>query len=108
MAAFRDARFPAGQDPLALGVDPKFAIKVDLTKDQPDNQVQYSDGSVYRLGSLTKDSNGKAVVDLFGDLKQHDMGPGLAEAIDEAGNGRAMFLTRNLWGVGSSGPSNTF
>ena len=104
VAAFRDARFPAGQDPLALGVDPKFAIKVDLTKDQPDNQVHYSDGSVYRLGSLTKDSNGKAVVDLFGDLKQHDMGPGLAEAIDEAGNGRAMFLTRNLWGVGSSGP----
>jgi len=104
VAAYRDERFPAGQDPVALGVDPKFAIKVDLTKDQPDNQVHYSDGSVFRLGSLTKDANGKAVVELFGDLKQHDMGPGLAESIDEAGNGRAMFLTRNLWGVGSSGP----
>jgi cytochrome c peroxidase len=104
VAAYRDARFPAGQDPVALGVDPKFAITVDLTKDQPDNQVHYSDGTVYRLGSLTKDSNGKAVVELFGDLKQHDMGPGLAEAIDEAGNGRSMFLTRNLWGVGSSAP----
>jgi di-heme oxidoreductase (putative peroxidase) len=104
VAAYRDGRFPAGQDPVALGVDPNFAIKVDLTKDQPDNQVHYSDGTVYRLGSLTKDSNGKAVVELFGDLKQHDMGPGLAEAIDEAGNGRAMFLTRNLWGVGSSAP----
>ena len=104
VAAYRDATFPAGQDPVSLGVDPKFAIKVDLTKDQPDNQVRYSDGTLFRLGSLTKDSNGKAVVELFGDLKQHDMGSGLAEAIDEAGNGPAMFLTRNLWGVGSSAP----
>jgi cytochrome c peroxidase len=102
--AFRDAKFPAGQDPVALGVDPKFAIKVDLTKDQPDNQIHYTDGNVFKLGSLTRDSSGKAVVELFGDLKQHEMGAGLAESIDEAGNGRSVFMTRNLWGVGSSAP----
>ncbi|HTP41430.1 MAG TPA: di-heme oxidoredictase family protein, partial [Nitrospiria bacterium] len=44
------------------------------------------------------------VVRLFGDLKRHDMGPGLAESIDEAGTGASVFLTRNLWGVGSTAP----
>jgi CxxC motif-containing protein (DUF1111 family) len=32
------------------------------------------------------------------------MGPGLAETIDEVGTGAAMFLTENLWGVGSTAP----
>ena len=78
-------------------------MKFDLTKDQPDNQIHYEDGRVFKLGSFARE-NGKAVVELFGDLKQHEMGSGLAEAIDEAGNGRSMFLTRNLWGVGSTSP----
>ena len=102
--AYRDPNFPARQPPVALGLDPHLPIKVDLTKDQPDNQVRYSDGSVFKLGSLAKDSSGHAVVELFGDLKRHDMGAGLAESIDEAGTGRATFMTRGLWGVGSSAP----
>ncbi len=32
------------------------------------------------------------------------MGTKLAEAIDEAGTGASTFLTRNLWGVGSTAP----
>ena len=32
------------------------------------------------------------------------MGSGLAEPIDEVGTGPAMFLTENLWGVGSTAP----
>jgi CxxC motif-containing protein (DUF1111 family) len=32
------------------------------------------------------------------------MGPGLAEAIDEVGTGASVFLTENLWGVGSTAP----
>lgn len=32
------------------------------------------------------------------------MGPGLAESIDEAGTGSSVFLTENLWGVGSTAP----
>jgi hypothetical protein len=103
--AYRDARFPAGQDPLALGVDPRKAVKFDLTKDQPDNILRSDDGSVrYRLGSLRVDSRGKALVELGGDLKRHDMGRGLAEVVDEIGTGASVFLTENLWGVGSTAP----
>jgi cytochrome c peroxidase len=102
--AYRDSRFPAGQDPVALGLDPRHAIRFDLTKDQPDNQIQYADGRIVRLGAFNRDANGRAMVGLFGDLKQHAMGARLAESIDEAGSGRATFLTRNLWGVGSTAP----
>jgi CxxC motif-containing protein (DUF1111 family) len=56
------------------------------------------------LGALVKNGQGGAYVDLFGDLKRHDMGGKLAESIDEVGTGASVFLTRNLWGVGSTGP----
>ena len=32
------------------------------------------------------------------------MGSGLAESIDEVGTGKSVFLTENLWGVGSTPP----
>jgi CxxC motif-containing protein (DUF1111 family) len=32
------------------------------------------------------------------------MGAGLAEPIDEVGTGASVFLTENLWGVGSTAP----
>jgi CxxC motif-containing protein (DUF1111 family) len=32
------------------------------------------------------------------------MGRGLAENIDEAGTGSSMWMTKELWGVGSTGP----
>jgi len=101
---FRDRRFPAGQDPLALGVDPRSAVSFDLTADQPDNHVTLPNGKEFALGSFEKDARGRAVVALYGDLKRHDMGRGLAESIDEVGSGASSFLTENLWGVGSSAP----
>ena len=102
----RDAVFPAGQNPVASGVDPRRAVRFDLTQDQPDNRLLNPDGSVrFRLGSLRVDSRTrKAQVDLGGDLKRHDLGQGLAEAIDETGTGASVFLTENLWGVGSTAP----
>jgi hypothetical protein len=104
-ASFRDATFPAGQDPVARGVDPQFPVTFDLTRDQPDNRIKDAAGNVvYSLGALARDANGRGVVELFGDLKRHDMGAGLAEAIDDIGSGRASFLTENLWGVGSTAP----
>lgn len=104
-ANFRDGTFPAGQDPIAEGVDPAHPVRFDLTKDQPDNRILDSYGNViFRLGSLRKDNNGKALVELFGDLKRHNMGSGLAESIDEVGTGASVFLTENLWGVGSTAP----
>jgi len=104
-AAYRDAAFPAGQNPVALGVDPQFAVRFDLTQDQPDNRMHDDNGNItYRLGSLRTDAQGHAIVDLFGDLKRHSMGFGLREAIDEVGTGSQSFLTENLWGVGSTAP----
>ncbi len=103
--AYRDKVFPAGQDPLALGVDPKHPVSFDLTADQPDNIIKDEDGNVtFRLGAFRRDQDGLTVVELFGDLKHHDMGPELAENVDEAGTGASVFLTTELWGVGSTAP----
>jgi CxxC motif-containing protein (DUF1111 family) len=59
---------------------------------------------VFRLGSLKTDAQGRALVELYGDLRRHRMGSGLAEGIDEVGTGPQTFLTENLWGVGSTAP----
>jgi cytochrome c peroxidase len=102
---FRDTVFPGGQDPVARGVDPAAPIRFDLTHDQPDNQMKEASGKVmFRLGALKQNQNGGAIVELFGDLKRHDMGPELAESIDEVATGASVFLTANLWGVGSTAP----
>jgi mono/diheme cytochrome c family protein len=102
---YRDAQFPAGMDPIAEGVDPAFPVTFDLTRDQPDNQLKDSVGRVaYRLGSLQRDSQGKAYVELFGDLRRHDMGPGLAEPIADEGVASSVWMTENLWGVASTAP----
>ncbi|MFT5707142.1 MAG: cytochrome c553 [Oceanospirillaceae bacterium] len=101
---YRDSKFPAGQDPLQQGVNPNQPIRFDLTKDLPDNIITASDGSKTSFGNFETDDSGAAIVYLYGDLKRHDMGPALAEAIDEAGTGAATFLTKELWGVGSTAP----
>lgn len=102
---FRDARMPAGQDPVARGLDPQFPISMDLTRDHPDNRIADANGNIVRrLGDFDRDGNGRAIIRLYGDLKRHDMGPGLAESIDEVGTGASVWLTRNLWGVGATAP----
>jgi mono/diheme cytochrome c family protein len=102
---YRDSTFPAGQNPISRKVDPAFAVTFDLTEDQPDNVITLPNGETFRLGSLRKDSTGEhGIVDLYGDLRRHNMGSGLAEGIDEVGTGASTFLTENLWGVGSTGP----
>jgi hypothetical protein len=103
-AAYRDATFPAGQNPRAEGVDPRFAVTFDLTRDQPDNVIELPSGEEVRLGSFERDSQGRAIVRLYGDLRRHDMGPELAETIDEAGTGASVWITKELWGVGNTGP----
>jgi hypothetical protein len=103
LAAFRDARFPAGQDPLALGVDPGRPMWFALDRDMTDNVLEDEDGEKHSFGNFTGDARG-VVVRLYGDLKRHDLGPRLAESIDETGTGASVFLTENLWGVGSTAP----
>jgi hypothetical protein len=102
---YRDDVFPAGQDPVSQGVDPAYPISFDLTQDQPENQIKDDEGNIiFRLGSPEMDRQGQAIVALFGDLKRHNMGPGLAEPIDEVGTRASVFLTENLWGVSSTAP----
>lgn len=103
--SYRDDVFPAGQDPVSRGVEPAFPVTFDLTQDQPDNHIMDAQGNViFNLGALEMDDSGNAIVRLFGDLKRHDMGPGLAETIDAAETGASVFLTENLWGVSSTAP----
>lgn len=120
-AAYRDgATFPAGQSPVARGVDPANPIAFDLTRDQPDNVIRRQDGSILaHLGAFTeRDRQGRTVVELYGDLKRHAMGPRLAEPVNEIAGDDVTpipldprnrhtpdtFLTENLWGVGSTAP----
>ncbi|MGJ8677443.1 MAG: di-heme oxidoredictase family protein [Akkermansiaceae bacterium] len=104
-SAFRDAVFPGGQDPASLGLIPDAPMTFDLTADIPDNEVTNDQGEVINhIGVFEKNSDGNAIVRLYGDLKRHDMGPGLAEAIDETGVGASVFMTENLWGVGVTAP----
>jgi CxxC motif-containing protein (DUF1111 family) len=118
-AFFRDKLFPNGQDPASRGVEPRLAVTFDLTRDQPDNVLRDAGGRVvFRLGSLARDRFGRGVVELYGDLKRHEMGPRLLEPVNEiAGDDTSpnptaplnrhtpsKFLTENLWGVGGTSP----
>jgi len=117
--AYRDGTaFPAGQSPAGRGLDPRFPVTFDLTRDQPDNHIPRPDGSTFNLGAFRRDSNGRALIDLYGDLKRHVMGPRLAESVNEIAGDDVTpipttprnrhtpdtFLTENLWGVGSTAP----
>lgn len=102
-ATYRDAVFPAGQDPVSRGVDPNNPIMFNITTDQPENIVMVN-GQEVHLGSFESNGQGGAIVRLYGDLKRHDMGPGLAENIDETGSGASVWITKELWGVGSTAP----
>jgi len=101
---FRDQLFPAGQDPISKGLSLANAISFDLTKDLPDNIIKQRHGRNIHLGNFKKAADGTTIVELYGDLKRHDMGAALAEPIDEAGTGPANFITKELWGVGSTAP----
>lgn len=92
---FFDAPFPAGQPGLVE------TLRFDLTQDVPDNQFHGMFKS-FDLGNFERTSSGGAIVRLYGDLKRHDMGPGLAENVDETGDGASVWMTKELWGVGSS------
>lgn len=60
--------------------------------------------TLHLLGALPTNEQGQAVARLYGDLKRHDMGPGLAEPVDETGIGASVFMTQELWGVGDTAP----
>ena len=119
--AYRDGTsFPAGQGTAESGVVASNPVKFDLTKDQPDNIIRDKKGDIVaRLGSFTRrDPQRRVLIDLFGDLKRHAMGPALAEPVNEIAGDDVTpipvdprnrhtpdtFMTENLWGVGSTAP----
>jgi hypothetical protein len=104
-------RFDLGVDPgVAQQLDPANPLTFDITRDQPDNMIRIGNRLIRRLGSLETNAAGRAVVRSFGDLKRHDMGPGLAESIANPVPGTSfvvptsVFLTTELWGLGSTAP----
>jgi len=103
--SFRDPGnlFPNGRSYGASSLDIANPVSFDLTKDSPENtNIHTANGQT--LGSLVRDAAGHATIALFSDLRRHDMGAGLAEEIDEVGTGKSVFLTRSLWGAGSTAP----
>ena len=102
-AEFIELLFPAGLTPVAEGVDPTNPVRLDLTADQPDNELLVRGGRIH-FGPFEKTRDGRAIVRLYGDLKRHEMGAALAENIDETGTGASTWMTKELWGVGSTAP----
>lgn len=101
---YRDTTFPAGQNPVSRGVDPAHPITFHMRDDPPDNVITVNGAVVARLGGFARTSGGATIIPLFGDLKRHNLGPGLAENVDEKGTGASVWLTAELWGVGSTAP----
>lgn len=101
---YREDVFPAGQNAVSRGVDPQDPVSFNITRDQPDNIVKVGQVVVRHLGAFEKDRSGRAIVRLYGDLKRHDMGPGLAENVDEVGTGASVWMTKELWGLANTAP----
>jgi hypothetical protein len=89
---FRDLVFPSGKNPVAQLLSPEYPVQFDLT-------------SNLRYGTqFERNAEGLMKIELFSDLKRHNLGVEDAESIDEAGTGSSTWLTSALWGVGSTTP----
>lgn len=99
---YRDSEFPAGMDPIGLGVNPDLPISFNITTDMLDNHIKVGTFFI-NLANFKTNNAGETIVALYGDLKRHNMGPGLAENIDESGHGASVWMTKELWGIGSTG-----
>ncbi|WP_444921265.1 di-heme oxidoredictase family protein [Microbulbifer sp. CnH-101-G] len=97
-ASYRDETYPAGN----IAGLPATSLQFNLLTDILDNPQELPSGQT--LGQFEESENGGAIVRLYGDLKRHDMGRALAEEFDEGNVGASVFLTENLWGVGSTAP----
>lgn len=119
--------FPVtGYRSLDFGLDHNKPVKFDITNNpviekncpEPDGkrggnryELSWGGGKDDRHGrkrcflQFESDGKGGAWVYLYGDQKRHDMGPGLAEAVDEfPGTGPSVWRTKELWNVGNTGP----
>ena len=99
----RDEFFPSGVESISVGVNSDNPVSFDLARDIKDNRFNVN-GEEVALGNLEVNSRGDGIVRLYGDLRRHDMGPELAESVDDGDVPASVFLTKELWGVGSNGP----
>jgi len=97
-ASFRDETYPAGN----IAGLPAKSLQFNLLTDILDNPQELPSGQT--LGQFEESESGGAIIRMYGDLKRHDMGRTLAEEFDEGNVGASVFLTENLWGVGSTAP----
>jgi hypothetical protein len=111
-ADYRDAMLLGG-DPAAIGLDPSHPVAFDLganpsvcrPRGADEDRGGVTPGSFGRcFPQFESSGRGGIVVRLYGDLKRHDLGPALAEPVDEIGTGVSIWKTRDLWGVGNTGP----
>ena len=101
---FYDMVFPDGSAPVDRGLRQDTVMSFNMRTDPPNNQVTLASGEVYHLGGVHTDASGRGVVNWYTDFKRHDMGTALADPTDYAGIGAALFMTRPLAGVGTTGP----
>ena len=89
---------------MRLGLSPDTAVTFDLTQDIPDNIIELENGRKVHLGNFLTNEDGQTIVNIFSDLKRHDLGERVAEPVDEVGTGPSVFITQPLWGAGSTAP----
>ncbi len=112
--------FLTGADPLDYGLDPANPVTFDL-RNNPTVTCEWRRhggkwGNIAGQRFDTKhrdrkcfnqfetDGNGNVIVRSYGNQKRYDMGPKLAEAVDEFGDGISTWRAKELWGVGDTGP----
>lgn len=115
--AFAEPVLPSGVAAAEAGLTPATAIRFDVTTESPNNRVALPTGAAAAYGAYPRDAEGyamiggypldaagRAVIRRYTDFRLHDMGPELADPIDAYGIGAAVWPTRGLAGVGSTGP----
>jgi cytochrome c peroxidase len=105
VAGFRDPNdtLPNGITYANAFLNRRVTFDIALDNQEP-IAVDEASGAVLLSGNFKRSGTTGAVVELFGDLRRHNLGSTDAEQIDEVGTGASVFMTENLWGVGSTAP----
>ena len=97
----RDRLFPGGRLPSELGLRVDLPVTFNITNDQPDNKFNVGAGAnLTPLGSFRR-QGANTIIEIYSDLRRHDLGELIAEPVDEVGTGKSVFITTPLWGLGS-------
>lgn len=83
--------------------------KLDAREPAPAGHVPFvidvaTDGDPPKIAPKYAGSETSHLVDLFSDLKRHDMGPALASPAAQGSIPASVFLTRPLWGLADTAP----